>query len=464
MAFTEIATGSAADFLTSRIDYERTATVPYGKRNFRLDRMRQLLARLGDPHLSLPIVHVAGTKGKGSTAAMIAAALQAAGLRTALYSSPHLVRVEERLMIDSAMCPAEQLARLVAQVRPVVEAMDDADDPFQDGANRPTYFEVVTALAFLHFAEQKVDAAVLEVGMGGRLDSTNVCQPLVSVITSISFDHTQQLGTTLAAIAGEKAGIIKPGAAVVSGVLAEEPSQVVADVAARNGCSLVQLTRDFDFAYQPPRRLDLAPRAARMDFRAAQDNDAITLDGLELSLFGRHQAANAAVAVAALIELRKRGWSIDERAIRHGLAELRWPARVEVLRRHPTIVLDAAHNVASVEALAVVLDESFRARRRVLLFATTRDKDLAGMLRVLLPKFDQVVFTRYFNNPRGVAPEELEALAREIAPEKPVQVSVDPAAAWRIAQESAGRDDLIAITGSFFIADEMRSLVASNTA
>ncbi len=298
----QLADSSALAFLTSRIDYERALSVPYGQRDFRLDRMRDLLARLGNPQDALRIVHVAGTKGKGSTAAMTAGMLSAAGYRTGLYSSPHLDRVEERLAINGSACLRDELVELVGRVQPVVAVMDAESPGDALGSTRPTYFEVVTALALLRFALHRVDAAVLEVGMGGRLDSTNVCQPLVSVITSISFDHTQQLGNTLAAIAGEKAGIIKPGVPVVSGVLADEPREVIAEVAARNACRLVQLGRDFDFEYRPPRGLDRASSQAGMGFHYRVGKDDCRYADLDLPLVGSHQAANASVGLATLVE------------------------------------------------------------------------------------------------------------------------------------------------------------------
>ena len=453
---------AALDFLTTRIDYERMSSVPYGQRDFRLDRMRLLLERLGNPQDSLPIVHVAGTKGKGSTAAMIAAILAAAGYRTGLYSSPHLDRVEERLMVDGEICPPGELARLVERIRGAVEAMDELHVLAHGGTSRPTYFEIITALALLHFADCRVEAAVLEVGLGGRLDSTNVCQPLVSVITSISFDHTQQLGNSLAAIAGEKAGIIKPLRPVVSGVVTDEPRDVIAEVARGQGCRLVELGRDFQFAYRPPRNLEAAPSPGRMDFRYRAGDEKCELADLAINLAGNHQAANAAVALATIVELRRQGWNVPDGAIRQGLVQVRWPARIEVVRRRPAVVLDAAHNVASVEALVRVLDESFAPARRLLVFATTRDKDVPGMLRVLVPRFDELIFTRYESNPRGMPVDELCRLSAEISPKVP-QSCPNAAAAWELASERANEHDLICITGSFFIAAEMRAAMNAAT-
>lgn len=446
----------ALAFLFERIDYERAVAVAYSSREFRLDRMRELLARLGDPQQGLPIVHVAGTKGKGSTSAMIAAALSAAGYRTGLFSSPHLDRIEERMAIDGRPCSAEEFAALAEIVRPVAEEFDRRGQIRQPPEPGPTYFELTLAMALLHFAKSGAQAVVLEVGLGGRLDATNVCQPAVSVITSISFDHMRQLGNTLASIAGEKAGIIKPGVPVVSGVTADEPFAVIAETARRQASPLLQLGRDFDFEYEPPRNVDGDVAHGSLRFRLNAGERSQSLDEVELGLLGRHQAANAAVALAALDELSRQGWNIPETALRRGLAEVRWPARVEVVARRPTVIVDAAHNVASIEALLSTLEESFAARRRILVFATTQEKEIEGMLAGLLPRFDHLIFTQYQNNPRGVPPAELVAAAARLG-EAPAIVCPDPAAAWRQVTELAGEDDLVCITGSFFIAAEMRA-------
>ena len=445
---------AALDFLLGRIDYERLVNMPYGRQDFSLDRMLDLAARLGNPQDKLPIVHVAGTKGKGSTAAMIAAILKAAGYRTGLYTSPHLDGVEERISIDGRKCPPDAMVRLVRRIQPVVAEMDRAGEA---GPSGPTYFEILTALALLHFVEQEARLAVLEVGLGGRLDSTNICRPAVAVITSISYDHMRQLGNTLTAIAGEKAGIIKPGAVVVSGVVDAEPRQVIVRTAAQHGCRLLQLGEDFDFDYHPAPRLDEREDRSTFDYRARTTSPPLELEGVELSLHGAHQAANAAVALAATAELRPLGFNVSTAAIREGLADVRWPARVEVIGRRPTIVLDAAHNVASVEALVKTLGESFSSAERLLIFATTRDKDARGMLRLLLPFFGRVILTRYAGNPRGLPIEELGALAEEIG--GTYQLAADPAAAWALARSLATADSLLCITGSFFIAAEMRPLV-----
>ena len=449
---------AARTFLFGRIDYERARNVPYGEQKFKLDRMRQLLDRLGNPHQAMPVIHVAGTKGKGSTAAMLGGILSAAGYRTGVFTSPHLDRVEERIMVDGQSCSADEFVDLVDRLRPAVDAMDkqaQACDPPDDGL---TYFEMVTAMAGLHFAQRQADAAVLEVGLGGRLDSTNVCRPVVSVITSISFDHTEQLGNTLESIAREKAGILKPAVPVVSGVSDPGPRKVIREICGEQGCRLVELGVDFDVDYDPPRRLELAPSMGKIDFRRRGEGAKRRLSDVSLSLLGRHQAANAAVALAVVDELRRTGWNVPEEAIRAALADLEWPARVEVIARRPAVVLDTAHNLASIDALIRVLDESFQPARRLLLFATTLDKDFRGMLSRLAPKFDHVTLTRYMTNPRAVPPEELAAVAAELTGQ-PCQACATPAEAWRQVRALAGSDDLICATGSFFIAGELRHLI-----
>ncbi len=457
-----------------RINYERAQSMPCSEEAFKLDRMSELLDRLGNPQQGMPIIHIAGTKGKGSTSAMLAAMLSAAGFRTGLFTSPHLTHIEERITLDAKPCAALELTALLEQIRPVVETMDRAAAEKKPSEYGPTYFEIITAAALLYFAQRRADMAVLEVGLGGRLDSTNVCTPVVSLITSISFDHTKQLGATLAAIATEKAGILKPGVPVISGVTNDEPREVIRTIAEQKGCRLIEQGIDFDFVYHPPLHLEQADAPARIDFHHAgndlelskENPPAIHLQDLAIGLLGRHQAANAAMALATVEQLRHMGWKIPEAAIRRGLAEVKWPARVEVVARRPAVVLDAAHNAASIGALVETLTESFSAEKRWLVFATTQEKDLRGMLSQLLVFFDRIIFTRYQNNPRGVPPEQLQALAIELqeggeARGRAVATKViaTPAEAWNEVQRLANPADLICITGSFFIAAEMQELI-----
>lgn len=322
---------SAADYLMSRIDWERAKSIPYAERTFRLDRVRRLLALLGDPQESLKIIHVAGTKGKGSTTAMLASIFHAAGLKAGAFTSPHLERIEERFAIDGHPCSGETFAELIELIRPAVEVVDR-----EMPGDGPTYFEIATAVALLCFVRAKVDVAVLEVGLGGRLDSTNVCRPEVSVITSISLDHTEQLGSTLAKIAAEKAGIIKSSVPVVSGVLAPEAQAVIRRTCREHGSTLLELGTDFhavdvndgskpDGQACPREFVDrhqkntrsqaspltkhaetslpvrLGPAATFFDYHDA-DHD---YSKLQLGMLGVHQTQNAAVAIATVHQLRR---------------------------------------------------------------------------------------------------------------------------------------------------------------
>jgi dihydrofolate synthase/folylpolyglutamate synthase len=425
-----------------RIDYERRAPQPG---DLKLEQMRELLRRLDEPQRGLRIVHIAGSKGKGSTAAMLASVLRAAGYRTGLFTSPHLMTVEERIRVDDESIPRDQLARLITEIRDRVGT-----------TLTPTFFEVGTAAGFLHFRRQNVDVAVVEVGLGGRFDSTNVCTPALAVITSISFDHTKILGERLERIAFEKAGIIKPGRPVVSGAVAPEARPIIERVAAQRGSPLIQLERDFFFRHEPGvaggRRSQTIVRTARETWPA-----------FEVGLLGAHQAANAAVAVACIEELRNLGLTIRDEHIAAGLAGVVWPARLEVLNRAPWVVLDCAHNTASVQALIETLAESFPPGRHLLVYAASTDKDVPGMLRRMAPHFQHFFFTRYGDNPRSVATEQLSRWLREIA-EVPSQTFDKAIDAWRAARQLAGPNDLIAITGSVFLAGELRPALIAELA
>jgi dihydrofolate synthase/folylpolyglutamate synthase len=341
----------------------------------------------------------------------------------------------------------------------------DAAATDENSETGPTFFELTTAMALLHFVRRGCTSAVLEVGLGGRLDSTNVCLPEVAVITSISFDHMKQLGNTLGEIAREKAGIIKPGVPTVSGVRNAEAREVIQAVAQERGSPLLQVDRDFDYEYRSPApqvagNLTLAKLRSEVDVRLKGDIAESSADSVELGLLGRHQAANLAVAWATVAVLRQQGWSLPSDACRAALAQLRWPARVEIVSDRPTIVIDAAHNVASIQALVATLEECLHAKLRHLIFATTLEKDVAGMLAELLPRFDQVYFTRYSNNPRSVPVEELLAIASaQGATHFSAHASL--AEAWQAVQKATEPDSLICVTGSFFIAAEMREMLAT---
>ena len=395
---------------------------------------------------------------------MISCALTAAGHRKGLYTSPHLERLEERICIDGGECSKRELVNLVRVVRPVVEELDEMTLENETPGNS-TFFEITTAMALLHFVGQAVDIAVLEVGLGGRLDSTNVCQPVVTVITSISFDHVQQLGNTLSEIAREKAGIVKPGIPLICGVTDEEPRTAIEKIAEERAAPMTRLGKEFEFQYARASRTGVVGTGGSITYRENSLHGGTHLDDVQIGMLGAHQAANAAVAIATLHRMQEDGWTISEDAIRHGIANASCRARIEILSLDPLVVLDTAHNVASIAALLSALDESFGDRPRVLLFAATRDKDVSGMLRLLLPQFDFVILTRYVENPRGVPPDRLLELVNKLRAESckvpELLVSESPVEAWQKSLAIASGGQMICVTGSFFLAAELRSIISA---
>jgi dihydrofolate synthase/folylpolyglutamate synthase len=500
----------ALDFWYQRVNYEQRG-MPADLRVLKLDRMASLLNRLGHPERWLRVVHVAGSKGKGSTAAMLATILQHAGYRTGLFTSPHLCHVEERCQVDGRSISPEELTALMQELEPVVLAMAgtgsvvsvvDGGRWMVDGKDQgpasapstvhrppsttepsttelsttePTFFEIVTALAFLHFVRRRVELAVIEVGLGGRFDSTNVVNPLLSIITSISHDHTEQLGPTLAGIAREKAGIIKPRRPVVSGATSPEAQAVIAEVARAKQAPLQVLGQDFDYRHEPGwvEPLPLAPPQAKGGMRAGERGfrgPRVSVrtarrqwSGLELSLLGEHQAANAAVVLAALELLQAQGLHIPDEAVRTGLERVHWPARLEVIHRQPLVILDCAHNDASIQALLHTLHDSFPPMTRHLVFACSRDKDWQTMLALLAPHFDRACFTRYSSSQRGAATEDLVRCWRQQGG-GPCAAFATAAEAWQAVRADTPPDAMICITGSVFLAGELRALVLDRPA
>jgi len=442
--------------LYGRINYERQSTVK--PHQFRLQNLREFLRRLGDPHLKYPIVHVAGTKGKGSVVSMIGEILKTAKHRTGVYVSPHLESINQRIALNGFPISDQHLAETLTALDPIARELDA--ESARSNLRRLTFFEVITAAAFYYFWKQDVEAVVLEVGLGGRMDSTNVCLPVVSVITNISFDHTRQLGNTLEQIAAEKAGIIKLGVQVISGVTTPGPHEVIAEVAEQESAPLAILDRDFNISHFDPQTESFAVAGAISEFR-------FHVEDLQLRMLGEHQRSNAAIAVAACQSLNQQGWQISETHIRDGLANAHIAGRTEIVSRRPLVMLDIAHNVASVAALANTIQELPEwksASRKTLIMAVSEEKDAAGMLKTLLRIFDQIVFTKYQNNPRGIAASELMRLAQiQIADDRGaanchLSIEPDPNQAWQSVRDSATNDDFICIAGSAFLIAETRPL------
>ncbi len=430
----------ALAFWYGRVNYERKVPQPG---DLKLDRMRALLHRLGDPHEKLRTVHVAGSKGKGSTCAMLASVLRHAGYRVGLFTSPHLTDVRERIQVNGELIGRDELAELMAEIKPAVEELETAGEPV-------TFFEVGTALGFLHFLRQKCDIAVIEVGLGGRFDSTNVLTPLVSIITSISLDHTQMLGETVEQIAFEKAGIIKPGVPVVGGVTEPGPRAVIERVAAERGSPLAQLEIDFRYVRGfPGKRLERRGIGLLSTVVRTSAYEWAIIAGLP----GSHQLRNASLVVATVERLDSAGFRISDSDVREGIRSVKWPARFEFIGTKPRAILDCAHNVASAQALVETLHYFFLPRRRVLIFAVSSDKDIPGMFRVLAPHFRRFYLTRYQQSTRAVPPEQLAAM---LPPEVERVLCPTPADAWSAAVADATPETLVVIAGSVFLAGELR--------
>jgi dihydrofolate synthase/folylpolyglutamate synthase len=445
----------ALAYLFGRLNYERTS-MPRMAGELRLARMLTFLRALGNPERAFSIVHVAGTKGKGSTASMIASALSGAHLKTGLFCSPHLHRVEERFQFDGQIASEDEFVDLVMRVQSVAEKLQESDKHL---LARPfTFFEMTTAMGMLHFAQKKADVVVLEVGLGGRLDSTNAIRPKVSVITSISIDHTRQLGNTTAEIAYEKAGIIKRKGTVVSGTRDPDAKFTIEQVARKRKAKLYAIDQDFIASYEPPKPPLGHPSLGMVAVRTSHRE----WGSQRVPLPGAHQAVNAAVALATLDALAETDHrlGVDAAAVGRGWGALHVPARVEVVAKRPWVVIDGAHNVASAQALAATLTTHFPPSCRTLIFGTTRDKDLHGQLNALLPLFPRVIATRYVENPRAVPAADIASACESLGTHCSA-ITENPADALEVASRLSESDELICVTGSMFLAAEARALLLS---
>jgi len=437
-------------WLDSRINYERVPAAGNTPAAFGLARMRRLLRDLGNPHLRYAVAHVAGTKGKGSTVTMLGSILEESGHRVGRYLSPHVHTVEERIAVNGTPISPEAFVAALEAVIPKVEAIDRTTA--RSGRCGPTWFEVMTAAAFVYFADAGVGVAVLETGLGGRLDATNVCQPLVTVITSISLDHMKLLGSTIPKIATEKAGIIKRGCPIVCGATQPSARRTIAAIASRRRAPLLQLGRDFTVLHHsdPPHGHELA--GTEFDLETPGNGPT---SRYQIALAGRHQAENAALAIVAAKQLRDRGIRVTETAVTRGLARATLPARIETVAHNPLVIVDAAHNVASMKSLVETIRPALASHPlRVLVFAASADKQVERMLGTVRGLFDRVIITRYLKNPRAVPLDRLQAACRSAGLPTP-QEAANPAAALREARSLAGRRGIVVVAGSFFLVAEI---------
>jgi dihydrofolate synthase / folylpolyglutamate synthase len=437
------------DYLYKYIDYSLVRNLRYSPEKFDLGRMYDFVKALGNPERRYPILHVAGTKGKGSVSAMCASALEAAGYRVGLYTSPHLTDFAERMRINGRPIPHQDLVAIVEETKSKIESIPEL-----------TTFEIATALAFYYFHLQGVEAAVIEVGLGGRLDPTNVAVPIVSVITSISYDHTMILGDTLAQIAGEKAGIIKPGVPVVVAPQKDEALKVIERTAEQENAPLIQVGRDYLFAPLSRSLENQTLLVWSADEQSLLDTY-IESGGeheweptrLTIPLLGYHQVENAATSYAALRTARDQGLQVSEEEIRTGFRSASWPGRFELIQRHPPVIIDSAHNRDSALKLRLALDDYFPGYPVVMIFGASEDKDIHGMLSELLPRVSQVVATRSIH-PRAVEPEKLVEMAHQFGRPAVITESVEEALeeALRLAEKEA----VVLVAGSIFVAAGIR--------
>jgi dihydrofolate synthase/folylpolyglutamate synthase len=433
---------AAAAWLEGLLDVEKRPDLPYARLG--LAPIRQLLARLDDPQRGLSVIHIAGSKGKGSTALFAESLLRAAGQRVGTFTSPHLESWTERFRIDGEAVPGRDLAAAVRRLRPEVEALS-AEDPSQ----APSFFDATTAAALWLFREARVDRVVLEVGLGGRLDSTNVVEPAVTCITTIELEHTDKLGDTLAKIAGEKAGILKPGVPAVGGALPEPARRVVEARAREVGAPLAWLGADFQCEVL----------AADMSgLRVVLRDGPLELEA-QVPVLGAHQAANAALALACV---RRAGVSdaVLAAAAPRGLAAVRLPGRAELLSRAPWILVDGAHTGASARALARVI-ACLPRRHAHLVLSISAGKDLAAILDALLPTANEVTVTRA-EPTRSQDPAAIAAAVRRAAPGLTLRVVPNPHLALRAAAEALAPDHLLCATGSVYLAGIARGVLAGN--
>jgi len=426
----------AIKYLFARTDYEKQEYLRYNVTTFNLDRMKKLLSLLGNPHKKIPTVHIAGTKGKGSTATMLARMLESNDYNVGLYTSPHVVHLHERIMVNGEMISNSEMLGLLNRIHAPVERMAKSEPP--------TFFEIMTAMAFMHFADEKTDIAVIETGLGGRLDSTNVIQPEVVGITSLSIDHQHQLGNSLNSIAKEKAGVFKRGVPIVTVQQEPEAMRVLKSEALAVKAPLSVTGPDIDFSYRFETSREHGPHT-----RICLTTKTSKFEHLRVPLHGNHQAINCGLALAMLDKLKSSGYEIDDEKATEGLHEVSLMGRMEMICDDPRIMIDAAHNAASIQALIHAIGQNIPYDSMVIIFGCNNDKDVAGMLDKLQYGADKVIFTRS-NSAKAVSPEDLEGMYTEICG-KMCQAASSLGEALQLARSAVSKGDLICITGSFYL-------------
>ncbi len=426
----------AEKYLCSFTDYEKVPGIAYTAANYDLRRMEILLQSLGNPHLGTKTIHIAGTKGKGSTAVLISQTLVSAGYRVGLYTSPHLHRVTERIRINDTLISDNDFASLVTHIKPMVESVNR-----QAAYGTLTTFEILTAIAFVYFKKNNIDFQVLEVGLGGRLDATNVVKPDVCVITSISLDHTEILGRTVAKIAAEKAGIIKPGCTVIMAPQAAVAARVIKQSCLRQEANLIQVGKDVTW-----QKTGSGVYGQKLNVRGMKGNYKLTIP-----LLGDFQLENAATAVATLEAIVSTGARISSKDIREGFHKVSWPGRFQILNHKPLVVVDGAHNTYSMKKLVENINKYLSWGNCFVIFGTSSDKDISGMAREIRALRGHILITSS-EHPRAASIVTLSKIFSH-AHVVPVKAATVGEALSR-ALEQAAKTDLVLITGSLFVAAE----------
>jgi len=437
----------AIDYLFARTDYEKQERLRYNVTTFNLNRMQKLLSLLGNPHKKIHTVHIGGTKGKGSTATMLARMLEANGYNVGLYTSPHVVHLHERITVNAKMISDSEMCGLLNRVYTPVENISKTDPP--------TFFEIMTALAFMYFLDKAVDIAVIETGLGGRLDSTNVIRPKVIGITSLSIDHQHLLGDTIDSIAKEKAGIFKRGVPAIT--VQQEPSamRVLKSQANAVKAPLSVTGNDIDFSHRFETSREHGPHT-----RICLTTPTSKFEHLRVPLHGKHQAINCGLALAMLDKLKSAGYKIDNNKAAEGLHKVSLAGRMEMIWDDPRIMIDAAHNAASIQALIHAIGQNIPYDSMVVIFGCNNDKDVRGMLERLQYGADKVVFTRS-NSAKAMSPDDLAEMYTEICG-KMCQTAATLPQALQLAKNAVSKEDLICITGSFYLIGQAKTHFQQN--
>ncbi|MCR4290962.1 MAG: bifunctional folylpolyglutamate synthase/dihydrofolate synthase [Candidatus Scalindua sp.] len=438
----------AKEFLLQTIDYEKLTQYKYDTSTFDLKRMEEMMSFVGDPHVKRRSVHITGTKGKGSTSIIIASVLEALGMKTGLFTSPHLIYLGERMKVNGRMISQKTFVQLINMLKPYIDRIT-----LKNPILMPTFFEIVTAIAFLYFEKEKTDISVMEVGMGGRLDSTNIILSEVSVITPIGYDHTDRLGQTLDRIAFEKAGIIKEGVPVISSIQEPDALAVISERCKEKKSPLYLVGKDVLI-----HDIKVTKRSGVFGTEFEIETWRNNYKNIFLPLVGRHQVENCATAIGSLEVLSETGViKADNELIINALAKIRCPARIEVTSKKPLIIVDTAHTVASMKILRESIKENFSFRKLVLIIGLSSDKDVEGILKEITSISDDLILTRT-GNPREAEPEQMAVMAKRF-PHNNLMVIEDIGEALKEAKRIAKRDDLICITGSFFLAGKVKEIL-----